>query len=146
MDYSALANLIQTAHAVLVFGFIAVTTLLMLMTLANRHRITAVRFSWSTGRLAGLPVWPTVFLTIVFGLCISAIWLDHPWQAVFLGYLMGGMFWFVSVMTAQTIVVTEYGIIRNVNQADQAVAWGAIVDYFETNELDVECLSNNSIL
>ena len=32
---------------------------------------------------------------------------------------------------ARTVVITEHGLIRNVNYTDRSIAWGQIVDYFE---------------
>jgi hypothetical protein len=49
---------------------------------------------------------------------------------VLLGYPAGGAFWLVAAYLARSVIVTEYGIIHDINRISQAVAWAQIVDYF----------------
>ena len=121
----------HTLHTLLVFGFIGVTSLFMLVSLTNRIRLSRVLVHWASGRLWGLPVWPVLFLGLVAALAVASWMLGHGFQAMFLGYLLGGVFWLLAVRTASSVMVTHRCIIRNVNRTDEAVFWGQMVDYFE---------------
>lgn len=122
----------STLNIVFLFSFIGVTSLLMLMTIANRLRVRRVVLSWQAGSLLGWPLWPTLFIAAVLSMMIYALVTDQQISpVVFIGFLMGGAFWFVSVWLASAVMVTEYGILRSVSRAREAVAWGQMVDYFE---------------
>ena len=120
-------------HTVLLVLFIGITALLTVATGLNRLRIRRVVFSWGAGRLWGLPLTPTLFLAIVlpvfiYGL-VSGKFPPYLSLAMLSGYLLGGVFWYVAALISNAIVITDFGIIRNVNRIGKAVAWGQIVDY-----------------
>jgi hypothetical protein len=126
------SDLLLSIHLALLFGFAAVTSLLMIVTIANRLRLRRVLTGWPAGRLFGFPVWPSVFLVLVLGLLAYSILSGHGVApAIFAGYLVGGAFWFVSAYFSSFIIISDYGIILNSNQAGRAIAWGQIIDYFE---------------
>jgi hypothetical protein len=124
-------DLLHTIHTLLVLGFISVTSLFLLISLTNRIRLPRVLVHWSSGRLWGLPVWPSAFILIVAVLGVVSVVFEQPYQVLFLGYLLGGVFWLLAVRTASSVMVTERCIIRNVNRTQEAVFWGQMVDYFE---------------
>jgi hypothetical protein len=128
----AAPDLLVTVHLVLLLGFIGVTSLLMLVTVTNRLRLRRVLVSWRTGGMLGLPLWPVVFLAaVLFFLAFGALGGHGVSPTLLLGYLVGGSFWLVSSILSSTVIVSDYGLIRNVNCADRAVSWGQVVDYFE---------------
>jgi len=124
--------LIQSLHTVLVFSFVAVTAVLLAMTLMQRLRIKGVRMTWHSARISSLPVWPTVFMGIVVVFMIytrnTVAVVD---SSIFLGYFTGGFLWFLAVVLSSSVVVTEYGLIPESGSAGEAVGWGQISDYFE---------------
>ncbi len=125
------ADLFLSIHLVLLLGFIGVTSVLMLVTLTNRLRLRRVALTWRAGPWRGLPVWPVLFLLAILGLLLAAVTAGRPVdESIFLGYFLGGLFWLVSAVYSTSVVVTDYGVVTNVNYAEQAVAWGQIVDYF----------------
>ncbi len=124
-------------HIILLIGFIGVTALLMLLTVANRLRMERVLLSWRTGRFFGLPIWPMTFLGTV-----ALLW-GYAWttgtaasSGVFAGYLLGGACWFFAILLANTLVVTEVGIVRTMRHPGRMLAWGQVVDYFEVSNGD----------
>jgi hypothetical protein len=126
------SDVFTVLHSVLLLGFISVTSLLLLMTIANRLRVDRVVVSWWSGRLCGLPLWPSVFIvTALFFFALSFITGRPIEPVVFGGYLTGGVFWFTSSLVSTATLVTKQGVVCNVNMAGQAVAWGQVVDYFE---------------
>ena len=128
----AVSDAFKLAHLVLLLGLIGAASLLLLVTVTNRLRLRRVLLSWRTGRLFGFPLWPSLFLAGMAGLTGYALGSGQLLDASLLaGYLAGGVCWFVAAWLTSSIVVTEYGFLRNVNCADQSVAWGQVVDYFE---------------
>ncbi len=129
-----LSEVLQTLHQVLLVLFVGTTMLLMLATFINRLRIRRILFTWCAGRLFGLPIAPTLFLLVVTPLLIYSIMAGHAQPhthpLLLAGYVAGGLFWYIAALLSNSVVVTDYGIIRNVNRIGQAVAWGQIVDYF----------------
>jgi len=122
----------DTLHIILLIGFIGVTSLLMVITVANRLRMRGMLLSWRTGRFFGLPVWPMTFLVVVALLWGYSLAAGQPTPSgVFAGYLVGGLFWFVAILLANALVVTEVGIIRTMKRPRRMLAWGQVVDYFE---------------
>lgn len=129
---SAAAEALTTLHLILQTGFLAVTFLLLLVTVVNRMRVRCVRLSWQRGPFRGLPLWSSLFLAAVllfFG-SAYATGRELP-MVIFIGYLMGGVCWFSASLLSASTFVTEYGLLEHVNRADRAVAWSQVVDYFE---------------
>ncbi len=125
-----LADVLPPLNLVLQTGFLAVTLLLLLVTAINRMRVRRVLLSWRRGRLLGLPPWPTTFLAAVLLFLGGSLATGQP-LPFFAGYLVGGVFWLAAGLLSASVLVTEYGLVQNANRAEQAVAWGQVVDYFE---------------
>ncbi|MFQ5568206.1 MAG: hypothetical protein ACE5G0_00940 [Rhodothermales bacterium] len=129
------ADVLTTLHFILQIGFIAVTLMLLLVTAINRLRVRRVRLTWRTGKLFGVPVWPTLFLGAVLLFFGGALVMGQPLPLfLIVGYLLGGIFWFMAGLLSNAVLVTEYGLIRHPNRAEEAVAWGQVVDYFEVTK------------
>lgn len=130
------ADVLATLHLIVQIGFICVTLLLLLVTAANRLRVRHVLLSWHTGKLLGFPVWPTVFLAtvLVFSLGTLAMGQTLSWFLM-AGYFVGGIFWLIASMLSSSVLITEYGLIYHPNRVGHVVAWGQMVDYFDTVSL-----------
>lgn len=131
-DMPPVFELLVGVHLLLLLAFIAVTSMLLLVTVVNRVRVRSVMLSWPNGRFFGLPIWSTLFLAVVLGFVgVSTLQGHSVYPLIFVGYLLGGMFWFAAAMIMSSIHVTPHGIILNVNRNGRALAWSQIVDYFE---------------
>ena len=121
---------------ILVSAFVAVTALLLGLTVVQRLRIRRVRMSWRSGRAKNVPVWPVLFIGMV---AVFLVYAQNTFPSVqipiYAGYLLGGVIWFVSALLSSTSLVTDYGIIPELGKSGDAIAWGQIVDYFEAEEL-----------
>lgn len=129
---ACILNVVAALHTILLGTFLSVTSLLVLITLANRMRVRRVRMVWRPGGRWSFPVWPTGFVGIVLLLWSFSLSIGpslHP--SIFTGYLMGGVFWWVAVWLSQNVLVTEEGILRYVGRHHEALAWGQVCDYFE---------------
>ena len=136
----AAAAVLKTLHLILQVGFISVTLLLLIVTVMNRMRVRHVRLTWRTGKLLGLPLWPTVFLgaVLLFGLGAMVMGQVFPLQMM-VGYVAGGLFWFVASLLSTSVLVTEHGLIYHMNRSGHAVTWEQVVDYFETASAQKQC-------
>lgn len=102
----------------------------MLYALISRLRLCRPRLSWSCGSYCRIPIGPSLFLVAVAAALAAAYWTGRPVQPhVLVGYPAGGLFWWIATWLAQSVVVTEYGIVHDVTRISRAVAWGQVVDY-----------------
>lgn len=127
--------LINTLHIALVSSFVAVTGVLLGMTIVQRLRVRGVKMTWVSSRLGSLPVWPTVFMGLVLVFMLySSNTVASVDPSIFLGYFLGGMLWFVAVFLSSSVIVTEYGIIPEAGRSGEAIGWGQVFDWFEQDE------------
>lgn len=125
------AELLSVLHLVLLAAFVGIASLSMLLTLISHMRVRRLLLAWRGGRFYGLPLGPACFLLVAFGGLIYALAEGHAIRpSVLIGYPAGGAFWLVAAYLARSVIVTEYGIIHDVNRMGQAVAWRQIADYF----------------
>lgn len=128
---SALPHVLLSLHQWVLAGFLGVTAMLMAVTLLNRFRVRGVLLSWGGGRLWQIPRWPALFMVGVLAFWAVSLFTGQRLPAyLFLGYLLGGTFWLVSVLFATTTVVTQCGLLCHARGARTALAWGEVVDYF----------------
>ena len=134
------ADILTTLHSVLLVGFLSVTLLLFLVTLVNRARVQHPILAWRPSRLSGVPLWPSAFIGTVLLLLVLASIVGQPVRPeVFAGYLLGGLFWFIASWLSCSVVVTEHGVVRNINRTADTMAWGQSVDYFFREESGQAC-------
>ena len=127
--------MLSSLHLILVTSFVGVTALLLSLTVLQRIRIRRVRMTWRTNRVSGLPIWPILFVgTVTVFLVYAKNIFPTASVWIYLGYMAGGVLWFVAVMLSTTSVVTDYGIIPEIGRSGEAVAWGQISDYFEVQD------------
>lgn len=118
-------------HILLLCGFLAVTTVLLFITVVNASRVRRVAVAWRRKQRFGWPTWPLAFLSIVSALGIYALLVEPSLPAgLFLGYFAGGVLWLYAAIQADTVLVTDDGIVTNLNRRTRTLAWGQVVDYF----------------
>jgi len=126
------SDLIPTLHRIALFAFVGVTSISMLVAIVGRLRLRRPLLVWRrSGPLTRMPLGPSLFLLLV------AAGMGHAWLVgrpvplpVLIGYPAGGIFWFVATWLIRSVVITEYGIVHDVNRIHRAVVWSQIVDYF----------------
>lgn len=99
----------------------------------NVIRLRNVRLSWKTGKLAGYPLFSTLFMITVFIAGGTAIYRGATSEMVLAGmYGWLGFCWFTASYLATKRFITDHGIVKNVNEPSQTVAWHQIRDFVET--------------
>ena len=135
---ASLYNVANLLHSALVLLFVAVTGLLLVVSVARRSRLRRVRLSWGSGKLLGLPLIPTVFLTIVVGLIGLELAVDGSATSlgwvVLLGYLTGGIFWYIGAVLSTSVIVTDWGLSRRCRGKTETLPWHEVTDYLASGE------------
>lgn len=124
-------------NANIIFWFILGTftlgsAVLATIALTNVIRLRNVRLSWKAGKLRGYPLFSTLFLiTALIGGAI-AVYRGSTVEVVASGfYVWLGFCWFTTSYLATKRFITDYGIVKNVNEPSQTVAWHQIRDFIE---------------
>jgi len=82
--------------------------------------------------LAGYPLFSTLFLcsaasivsvTLIFGL--------SDYYTILACYSWMGVSWWISSYIASKTYITDHGIVKNINDPSQTIAWHQICDYVE---------------
>lgn len=115
--------------------FTIASTLLAAYSTQNRLRLRKIRISWRSGKLNGFPLFATVFLSLIIPLSLVVVWLgraDHYY--IFSAYLWIGCMWFIASYFASKHYITDYGIVKNINETSQTIPWFQIIDLVEREE------------
>ncbi|WP_069129978.1 hypothetical protein [Rhodohalobacter halophilus] len=107
-------------------------TLLAAYSVANAWRLRNIRLSWKCGKLFGYPLFSTLFL--IFGLGVAGyVWSNgmEKYQIILGSYIWMGVSWFTASYFSTKVYVTDHGIVKNVNDPSQTIAWHQIRDYVE---------------
>ena len=123
---------LQTLQLILLAFFTVATTLLAMVTLTNMVRLRNVQQVWRSGKLFGYPLFATIFLS--FSLVMTAVvWFQSIDQhlTAMLCYIWIGVNWFVASHLMTKRYITDNGIVKNINDPSQTVAWHQIRDYAE---------------
>lgn len=114
-------------------AILATTSLLKVIRLRN------VRMSWKTGKMRGYPLFSTLFMLSVLIAGGTALYQGITFDIVIAGlYGWMGCCWFTSSFLATKRYITDHGIVKNVNEPAQTVAWHQIHDFVEVeNEYNI---------
>ncbi|NBB77493.1 MAG: hypothetical protein GVY02_08955 [Bacteroidetes bacterium] len=123
---------IHSLFVLLLAMFTLGATFLAAYTTANAIRLRNIRLSWRSGKLKGYPLFSTLFLG--FAGLVSSIVYSFEISQVYtvLGcYSWMGVCWFMSSYFTNKSYITDHGIVKNINDPSQTIAWHQISDYVE---------------
>lgn len=112
--------------------FSLVATVLAVSTLVNVVRLRNVRLNWKAGKMKGYPLFSTLFLGV--SLLLVGIGLyKGSFQELSMAslYMILATGWFITSYLASKRYVTNHGIVKNVNDPSQTIAWHQIRDFVE---------------
>lgn len=119
----------------LLFFVACVMGALSMQTVVQVFRLRNKRLSWRAGTLKGFPLFSTVFLMISF-VFTTVMWFNGGfWGFIASGfYLFISASWFVTSYFSSKRYITDNGIVKNVNDPSQTIAWHQIRDFVEQDE------------
>lgn len=101
-------------------------------TLFNVVRLRNVRLSWKAGKVLGYPLFSTLFVCSTLIVGGIALYYGSVEEIIAAGLYswMGGC-WFFTSFVATKRYITDHGIVKNVNEPMQTIAWHQIRDFVE---------------
>lgn len=123
---------IHSVFVLLLAMFTLGSTFLAAYTTANAIRLRNIRQSWKSGKLKGYPLFSTLFLgfTLLVGTTVYYYEINQAYTV--LGcYAWMGACWFLSSYFTNKSYITDHGIVKNINDPSQTIAWHQISDYVE---------------
>lgn len=117
--------------------FSAGSVVLAVDTVIKVIRLRNIRMSWKAGKLKGYPLFSTLFLILTLLVLAVAFYRDR-WNEVLLSgsYLVLGLSWFTTSYLAAKRYITDHGIVKNINELVQTVAWHQVRDLVEKERGD----------
>lgn len=95
-------------------------------------RLRNIRLHWKAGKLGGYPLFSTLFMGTTLLALTVALARGELAEVLLAGcYLVMGMSWFVTSYLASKRYITDHGIVKNINELTQTVAWHQIRDLVE---------------
>lgn len=123
---------IMIALWVLLGIFSLISTVLAASTLVNVVRLRNVRMNWKAGKLMGYPLFSTLFLGVNILLLGIGFYRESIQELAMASiYMVLAIGWFITSYLASKRYVTNHGIVKNVNDPSQTIAWHQIRDFVE---------------
>ncbi|MFN1836234.1 hypothetical protein AB2B38_013305 [Balneola sp. MJW-20] len=115
--------------------FTIASTFLAVYSIQNKWRLRNVRISWRNGKMGGYPLFSTVFLLLITILFVISFRVNGSERLILFGaYFWIGCMWFISSYLASKHYITDYGIVKNINDPSQTIPWYQVMDYVETRD------------
>lgn len=128
-------NIITEIHGLFVLLlalFTLAATFLALYSIGNAVRLRNVRMSWNSGKLSGYPLFSTLFLGSAAAIvAVSLVNELTQYYTILACYSWMGVSWWISSYIASKTYITDHGIVKNINDPSQTIAWHQICDYVE---------------
>jgi hypothetical protein len=129
----------ETLFMIMLAFFTLASSLLSLMTVLNALRLRNVRMTWRAGKLRGFPLFSTLFLGFIGLTVLGTWWTGNTSHHVALAcYGWTGINWFVASYLMSKRYITDHGIVKNINDPSQTIAWHQINDFVEREDGDEE--------
>lgn len=123
---------IHSLFVLLLALFTFAATFLALYSISNAVRLRNVRMSWNSGKLAGYPLFSTLFLCSAAAIVgVTLVYELTQYYTIFTCYSWMGVSWWISSYIASKTYITDHGIVKNINDPSQTIAWHQICDYVE---------------
>lgn len=123
---------IYSIFVLLLALFTLAATFLAAYTFANTVRLRNIRLSWKSGKLYGYPLFSTLFLLFIAAISVISVQYQLEQYNTILGcYSWMGFCWFISSYFTSKAYITDHGIVKNINDPSQTIAWHQVDDYVE---------------
>lgn len=130
MIYSS--TYLDTFFWVMLCFFTLTSTVIMLMTLVNVLRLKNIRLTWKGGKFWGYPLFSTLFLAFIIGVSVVAVnKTDTASIKMLVSYFVLGSTWLCTSYFMTKCYITDHGIVKNINDTSQTLAWHQVRDFVE---------------
>ncbi len=127
-----ITNMALTAFIAALVLFVFGSTVLTVWTWFNTRRLRNCILTWQDPGLHGIPVFPAVFLVLVVFTSVYHTALgESAYRPYELAYLWMGVNWYVAYYLMSKRYITDNGIVKNINDPSQTIAWSRVNDYLE---------------
>jgi hypothetical protein len=109
-------------------------TMLGAITVSNAMRLRNVQMSWNGGHLRGYPLISTIFLLFTLFLLLVTFWREPQSLVKVAAYNWIGINWFLVSHLSAKVYISDYGVVKNVNDPSQTIAWHQVIDLVEREE------------
>jgi hypothetical protein len=111
------------------------STFLSAYSVLNVARLRNVRISWKAGKMWGYPLFATIFFLTTLAMSAMVYHLSMSLYYPIVGcYAWIGINWFLASYLASKRYITDHGIVKNINDPSQTVAWYQMTDFVEKPE------------
>lgn len=123
--------MITATHIILLVLFVSATSIILASTLISRVRLQPARMTWHTRGIISEAIWPVFFLSLFVGAIIySGLINDLFYLILGIGYLLGGVFWCITMRLSAATVVTDFAIVRASRSQENVLCWNQVSDFF----------------
>lgn len=135
MNISTYTSQLENIFFLLLVFFTMASTVLALITVMNVVRLRKVRLTWRAGRMGGYPLFSTFFLLFALALMGLAWYKGQADTYKTLAcYNWMGFTWFIASYLMSKRYITDNGIVKNINDPSQTIAWTRISDFVSRTE------------
>jgi len=127
-----ITNFILTAFIAALGSFVLGSTALTAWTWFNARRLRNCILTWKDPGFHGIPAFPAVFLALVVTVSVyHSLSSISEYRAYELTYLWLSLNWYVAYHLMSKRYITDNGIVKNINDPSQTIAWSRVIDYLE---------------
>lgn len=117
---------------ILLAFFTLASCMLAFVTLTNAFRLRNILMSWDSGKLFGFPLFASIFLLFTSGILIGVHFLGiSGYTAIMSLYVFMSFNWLLSSYYMSKRFITDYGIVKNINDPSQTIPWSHVHDLVE---------------
>jgi hypothetical protein len=127
-----ITNFVLTAFIAALGSFVLGSTALTAWTWLNTRRLRNCIQTWQDPGFHGVPFFPAFFLALVVSVSIyHTIAGISVYRVYEMAYLWLGLNWYVAYHLMSKRYITDNGIVKNINDPSQTIAWSRVIDYLE---------------
>lgn len=113
-------------------AFVLSSTVLTAWTWFNSRRLRNRIQQWRDPGLHGVPMFPALFLSLALGASIYHVAVgESAYRAYEIAYIWLGLNWYAAYHLMSKRYITDHGIVKNINDPSQTIAWTRVNDYLE---------------
>ena len=128
----SIAPWVEASYFMMLGLFLFASIMLTSWTWFVKQRLRNCIMTWSDPGFGGIPVFPAVFTILTVSVAGMHFWVGITEYRVYeIIYMLVGVNWLFSYQMMAKRYITDHGIVKNINDPSQTIAWNRINDYLE---------------